>query len=87
MGSGNAAFFSFGPLLPGIATQFGMPAVGMIVPMQLAASMGRATSPIAGVIVAICGVAGVSPMDLAKRNTPPLIIGVIALTLIHFILV
>ena len=87
MGSGNAAFFSFGPLLPGIATQFGMPAVGMIVPMQLAASMGRATSPIAGVIVAICGVAGVSPMDLAKRNTPPLIVGVIALTLIHFILV
>ena len=87
MGSGNAAFFSFGPLLPGIAGQFGMPAVSMIVPMQLAASMGRATSPIAGVIVAICGVAGVSPMDLAKRNTPPLVVGVIALTVIHFILV
>lgn len=25
MGSGNAAFFSFGPLLPGIATQLGLP--------------------------------------------------------------
>ena len=87
MGSGNAAFSSVGPLLPGIAGQFGMPAVSMIVPMQLAASMGRATSPIAGVIVAICGVAGVSPMDLAKRNTPPLVVGVIALTVIHFILV
>ncbi|MCQ2147040.1 MAG: C4-dicarboxylate transporter DcuC [Bacteroidales bacterium] len=84
MGSGNAAFFSFGPLVPGIATQLGMPAVDMVLPMQLAASMGRATSPIAGVIVAICGVAGVPTMDLAKRNLVPLTIGVTALTLIHF---
>ena len=84
MGSGNAAFFSFGPLVPDIASQIGMPAVQMILPMQLAASMGRATSPIAGVIVAICGVAGVSPLELAKRNMVPLIIGVICLTVIHF---
>ena len=35
-------------------------------------------------IVAICGVAGVSPLELAKRNMVPLIIGVICLTLIHF---
>ena len=84
MGSGNAAFFSFGPLVPDIAAQIGMPAVQMILPMQLAASMGRATSPIAGVIVAICGVAGVSPLELAKRNMVPLIIGVTCLTIIHF---
>ena len=84
MGSGNAAFFSFGPLVPDIAAQIGMPAVQMILPMQLAASMGRATSPIAGVIVAFCGVAGVSPLELAKRNMIPLIIGVTCLTIIHF---
>ena len=84
MGSGNAAFFSFGPLIPDIAARIGMPAVQMILPMQLAASMGRATSPIAGVIVAICGVAGVSPLELARRNMVPLIIGVICLTVIHF---
>ncbi|MDD2595051.1 MAG: C4-dicarboxylate transporter DcuC [Bacteroidales bacterium] len=85
MGSGNAAFFSFGPLMPGIAAKLGMPAVQMILPMQLAASMGRATSPIAGVIVAIAGVAGVSPMDLAKRNLLPLIVGISSLTIIHFV--
>lgn len=85
MGSGNAAFFSFGPLMPGIAAKLGMPAVQMILPMQLAASIGRATSPIAGVIVAIAGVAGVSPMDLAKRNILPLIIGITSLTIIHFV--
>ncbi|NDV80717.1 C4-dicarboxylate transporter DcuC [Bacteroides sp. 51] len=72
MGSGNASFFSFGPLIPGIAQKFGMAPVDMILPMQLSSSMGRATSPIAGVIIAIADVAGVSPMDLAKRNLIPL---------------
>ncbi len=85
MGSGNAAFFSFGPLVPDIAGRLGMTAPEMILPMQLSASMGRATSPIAGVIVAIAGVAGVSPVELAKRNMPPLVGGLIALLVFHFI--
>lgn len=85
MGSGNAAFFSFGPLLPGIAAQLGLPAHAMILPMQLAASMGRAASPIAGVIVAIAGVAGVSPIELAKRNTLPLVGSVSFLMIYHFL--
>ncbi len=85
MGSGNAAFFSFGPLAPKIAEQFGMSAVSMVLPMQLCSSMGRATSPIAGIIVAISGVAGVSPIDLAKRNTIPLLGGMLFLISYHFI--
>lgn len=85
MGSGNAAFFSFGPLLPGIATQLGLPVYAMVLPMQLAASMGRAASPIAGIIVAIAGVAGVSPIDLAKRNLLPLAGGIVFLMIYHFL--
>ncbi len=86
MGSGNAAFFSFSPLLPGIASQFGMPAVQMVLPSQLAASMGRAASPISGVIVAICGIAGVSPMDLAKRNLPLMAVCAAFLNILHYII-
>jgi DcuC family C4-dicarboxylate transporter len=85
MGSGNAAFFSFGPLIPDIAPRLAMNAPDMILPMQLSASMGRATSPIAGIIVAIAGVAGVSPVELAKRNLPPLAGGLFVLLLFHFI--
>ncbi|MDR1259118.1 MAG: C4-dicarboxylate transporter DcuC, partial [Tannerellaceae bacterium] len=85
MGSGNAAFFSFGPLLPGIAGQLGMPAYSLVLPLQLAASMGRAASPIAGIIVAIAGVAGVSPIELAKRNTLPLTGCILFLIAYHFI--
>lgn len=85
MGSGNAAFFSFGPIVPPIAAKLGLSSVSMVLPMQLCASMGRATSPIAGIIVAIAGVAGVSPIDLAKRNTIPLIGGMVFMLTYHFL--
>ena len=84
MGSGNASFFSFGPLVPSIATQIGMQGSKMILPMQLSASMGRAVSPIAGVIIAISEIAGVSPMDLAKRNFIPLFSSLIFMIVVHF---
>lgn len=85
MGSGNAAFFSFGPLMPDIATRLGIPAYAIVLPTQLASSMGRSASPIAGVIVAIAGVADVSPIDLAKRNILPLSISVAFLITYHII--
>ncbi|WP_321333916.1 C4-dicarboxylate transporter DcuC [uncultured Bacteroides sp.] len=84
MGSGNAAFFSFGPLLPGVAGQLSLPVYSLVLPLQLAASMGRAASPIAGIIVAIALVAGVSPIELAKRNTLPLIGSIIFLIVYYF---
>ena len=85
MGSGNASFFSFGPLVPGIAGKVGMNPVDMILPMQLSSSMGRAISPIAGVIVAIAEVAGVSTNDLVKRNAIPLSVGLAAMVLVHYV--
>lgn len=86
MGSGNAAFFSFGPLMPGIASRLSLPTYALVLPTQLASSMGRASSPIAGVIVAIAGVAGASPMDLAKRNAAPLAISAVFLIVYHLIM-
>lgn len=85
MGSGNASFFSFGPLVPDIARKVGMQPVEMLLPMQLSSSMGRAISPIAGVIVAIAEVAGVRPNDLVKRNAIPLTIGLIAMIASHYL--
>ncbi|KXX72576.1 C4-dicarboxylate transporter DcuC [Flammeovirga sp. SJP92] len=79
MGSGNDSFFSFGPLVPHIAAQLGGNKIGMILSMQLASSMGRATSPIAGVIIATSELAGISSFDLAKRNLIPLTVGLISM--------
>lgn len=85
MGSGNASFFSFGPLVPDIASRLGVKASSLILPMQLSSSMGRAMSPIAGIIVAISEIAGISAFDLAKRNAIPLVTGLIFILVYHFI--
>ena len=84
MGSGNASFFSFGPLVPSIAANVGVEGVHMILPMQLASSMGRAASPIAGVIIAISEIAGVSSFDLARRNLIPLSFTMVVMLVYHF---
>ncbi|MFT6166162.1 MAG: DcuC family C4-dicarboxylate transporter [Vicingaceae bacterium] len=79
MGSGNAAFFAFAPLVPKIAVKFGIKTTSMILPMNLSASMGRTVSPVAGVIIATSEIAGVSPLDIVKRNLIPLIVALVFL--------
>ena len=85
MGSGNASFFSFGPLVPGIALKMGVDGAGIILPMQLASSLGRATSPIAGVVIATAEIAGVTPYQVAKRNLIPLTTVLVGMLIYHFI--
>jgi len=85
MGSGNASFFSFGPLVPGIALKMGVDSAGIILPMQLASSLGRATSPIAGVVIATAEIAGITPYQLARRNFIPLVTVLVAMLIYHFI--
>jgi DcuC family C4-dicarboxylate transporter len=85
MGSGNAAFFAFGPLIPDIAVKFGIQSSSILLPMNLAASMGRTVSPVAGVIIAVSEIAGVSTLGIVKRNFIPIGIALIFLLILHFI--
>lgn len=77
MGSGNAPFFAFAALVPGVAAKVGVSAVSMMLPMQFAAGLARNMSPITGVVVAVCGLADVEPMALVKRTTIPMIIAIL----------
>jgi DcuC family C4-dicarboxylate transporter len=85
MGSGNASFFAFGPLVPKIAKQLGVDSTTIILPMQLSASMGRTVSPIAGVIIATAAIAKVSTIAIVKRNIIPLASALFVMLLYHFI--
>jgi DcuC family C4-dicarboxylate transporter len=84
MGSGNAAFFAFGPLIPNVATKFGVKSTSILLPMNLSASMGRAISPIAGVLIAVANVAKVPVMEIVKRNLIPVLAVLITLLIYHF---
>lgn len=85
MGSGNASFFSFGPLVPKIAGQLGASSSKIILPMQLSASMGRTVSPVAGVLIATAEIAKVSTFQIVKRNLIPLGVALVVMLTYHFI--
>lgn len=76
-GSGNSAFFAFSPLLPEAAASVGYNTIALVVPVQLAAGLSRAMSPIAGVVIAVSGISGITPIELIRRTIPVMIIGII----------
>lgn len=85
MGSGNAAFFAFGPLVPGIATQLQLAETALMLPMQLAATMGRTISPVAGVLIATADLAGLTSIQIVKRNLIPVAVALLLMLLLHFV--
>lgn len=82
MGSGNAPFLAFVELIPQIAASMGANATAMILPMQQASHMGRAMSPVSGVIIAVSSGAKLQPFDVVKRTSVPLLVGLVVHTLI-----
>ena len=77
MGSGNAAFFSFAPLIPNIAKSFGVETITMIAPIQIMTGFGRCVSPIAPAILAISTMAKVNPLQVVKRTAIPMLVAAI----------
>ena len=86
MGSGNAAFFSFGPLVPNIAEKIGVGTAHLLLPMQLSATLGRTISPVSGAIVAAAGLAKVDTIAVVKRNLIPVLAALLLMLILHFIL-
>lgn len=85
-GSGDASMFSFAALAPAMAKQMAIDPVKMLLPMQFSATLARGISPVSAVCVAVAGIAAVSPLSVAKRTVIPLAVGLIATTIINFVL-
>ena len=49
----------------------------LAVPVQLSAGIARTMCPIAGVIIAVSGIAGLSPFELVRRTAPVMILALI----------
>jgi DcuC family C4-dicarboxylate transporter len=85
-GSGDAAVFSFAALAPAMAKEMAIDPVKMLLPMQFSATMARGISPVSAVCVAVAGIAAISPLSVVKRTVIPLTAGLIATTIINFVL-
>lgn len=86
-GSGNAPFYAFVELAPALAGKMGLNPAFLIIPMLQASNLGRTISPVAGVVVATSGMAGLSPFEVVKRTSVPVICGLIMVVLGTMILV
>lgn len=76
-GSGDAAAFAFNEAVTPHAKQFGLEIINMGSVATLGGALGRTMSPIAGACIICASIAGVNPMQLAKRNAPGMLIAVI----------
>jgi C4-dicarboxylate transporter, DcuC family len=86
MGSGNAAFFSFGSLAPKVAAFLHVETVTLLLPMQIMVSFGRTVSPIAPPIYAIAAIAEQPPLQLVKRTAIPILVAAIVNIAANFII-
>ncbi|GHV52049.1 anaerobic C4-dicarboxylate transporter DcuC [Deltaproteobacteria bacterium] len=76
-GSGDAATLAFNTAVTPHAEQFGMGIIQMGSLATLGGCLGRTMSPLAGAAIVCAGLAGVNPLEIAKRNAPGMIIAAV----------
>ncbi|MDK9755205.1 anaerobic C4-dicarboxylate transporter DcuC [Vibrio sp. D173a] len=86
-GSGNAPFYAFVELAPSLAAKMGLNPAFLIIPMLQASNLGRTISPVSGVIVATSGMANISPFEVVKRTSVPILAGLITVIIGTMVLV
>ncbi|WP_440887553.1 anaerobic C4-dicarboxylate transporter DcuC [Vibrio sp. WZ-1] len=86
-GSGNAPFYAFVELAPALAAKMGLSPAFLIIPMLQASNLGRTISPVSGVIVATSGMANISPFEVVKRTSVPVLAGLITVIIGTMVLV
>ena len=81
-GSGDAATFAFNEAVTPHAKEFGMEVHSLGGLAFLAGALGRTSSPVAGAMMVVCGIAMANPIEVAKRTAIPCFISVVTLALI-----
>jgi len=85
-GSGNAPFYAFVELIPKLAASLGVSPAYLVIPVLQASNLGRTISPVSGVIVATAGMGHVSPLEVVKRTSVPVAVGlVVVLVMTHWL--
>ena len=85
-GSGVAAYSSFAAMAPDVASGLGGTAAALVTPMQFASGFFRAMSPVSGVVIAVAGAAGLSPIALVRRTCIPMLGGITTALIANYII-
>ena len=82
-GSGDAAAIAFNTAVTPHAAQFGVTSVHLGNMAWVGGALGRSMSPVAASCIIGAGFAGVSPLDLAKRNAIPMLVAAVVFMLMQ----
>ena len=76
---GGSAFFMMLVLavITILSTQMGVNPAFLTIPMLQASNLGRGLSPASGVVVAVSGMGKISPFEIVKRMSVPMLVGFI----------
>ena len=76
---GGSAFFMMLVLavITILSTQMGVNPAFLTIPMLQASNLGRGLSPVSGVVVAVSGMGKISPFEIVKRMSVPMLVGFI----------
>ena len=85
-GSGDAAAVAFNKAVTIHAVDFGIHPESMGSVVAITGALGRTMSPVAGGMIICATLAGVSPMETAKRNAPGMVIATLAIMVVMLFL-
>lgn len=85
-GSGTALFYAMVPLMVPLATAAGIDPIAVTVPMGLAGNLMRAVSPVSAVVVIVASTTKISPLDVVKRTSVPMISGLVFMFVLSMIM-
>ncbi len=77
-GSGDAAAFAFNEAVTPNAAKFGLQIADLGWLAIICGSFGRLSSPLAGGVILVAGMAGVNPMEIVKRSAPVMLCVLVA---------
>jgi len=81
-GSGDAAALAFNGAVTPHAAQFGFTITNMGSLATISGGLGRTMSPVAGGAIVCATIAGVNPMEIAKRTAPGMFLALIAVLIV-----
>ncbi len=86
-GSGVAPYFAFSEAVPALAAESGLLPVRMLTSIWGTSNLMRQVSPVSAAVLIVAGAIKVSPLQLVKRTSVPMIAGVVANTLFAFVFI
>ena len=84
-GGGLSVFYASVEMIPELAA-VGVSGPMIALPMQMVANLVRSISPVAACIIVVCSITGTNPMQIVKRTSVPVLVGVAATLILSVIL-